>query len=165
MNVYRFCSEMGHASFKFKGRTSEKSHMRMTILLIYIVTVSSSAVAELDSSQTEALTNTQKLLRNTKERNKVIAADPKAQEADAKAGALAGSNQNKEEMYDISAELMEKIANDANGDPQKMQDLLKESQKDPQAFYEKYFSDAQKARVRGLANKMEGQRPSLSPRK
>ena len=38
---------------------------------------------------------------------------------------------------------------------EQMQQLLLEAQSNPQAFYNKYFSEADKARVRSLANDIE----------
>lgn len=128
----------------------------MRLLLLLICVLSSSARADLDSSQKEGLKKTQDLLTNSKERDKALANDPKAKDIDAKAGALAGSSANKEEMYSISSELIEKIVKQTDGDPAKMQQLLNEAQKDPKAFYEKYFDDGQKSRVRNLATKIEG---------
>jgi hypothetical protein len=133
----------------------------MRWMLVYISLVSLSAFADLDKDQRQGLKDTQELLRSPKDRAAAIAKDPKAKDIDDKAGALAGTPENKDEMYDIAAQLVEKIALQANGDPNKMQQLMIEAQKDPKAFYDKYFDDTQKAKVRGLANKIESNKPSI----
>jgi hypothetical protein len=135
------------------------------LLLIVVIAVSNVSNAELDEHQKKGLKDTQDLLRNKKAREKAIGSDAKAKEADAKAGALAGSPENKEEMYDLAAQVMDKITTEANGDPEKMQALMLEAQKNPKAFYEKYFTAEQKANLRNLANKIEkSQQPVSSPK-
>lgn len=136
--------------------------MRMLLVLLY---VSISAYADLDSSQTEGLKRTQQMMNNRKARQEAIKNDPKAKEIDAKAGILAGSDENKDEMYGLSSELLEKIAKETNGDPAKMQRLLLDAQKDPNAFYEKYFDSQEQARVRELATKIQGHGPAVAPGK
>jgi len=84
---------------------------------------------------------------------------------DDKVSALAGTSQNKDEIYGIAAQLMEKIAQETNGDPEKMQLLMLEAQKNPEAFYKKYFNDEQKAKVRGVASKIQANPPAASGRK
>jgi hypothetical protein len=133
----------------------------MRWMLVYISLVSVSAFADLDKDQRQGITDTQSMLKNSAARKKAIANDPKAKEIDDKAGALAGSAANKDEMYDLAAQLVEKIAVEANGDPNKMQMMMLEAQKDPKAFYEKYFDDKQKAKVRGLATKIEGTKTTV----
>ncbi len=77
--------------------------------------------------------------------------------------ALAGNEKNKEEIYDLATRLMEKITLESNGDAAKMQALLMEAQKNPQAFYDKMFSKEEKARVRGVAEKVERRKPNIGP--
>lgn len=107
------------------------------------------------SAHSQALKQTQDLLKDPTARQKAIDKDPKAKDVDDKVSALAGSSENKEEIYGLAMQLMEKLVADTNGDPQKMQALMTEAQKDPKAFYEKYFDAQQQAKTRGLANKIE----------
>ena len=116
------------------------------------------ALAELDEHQRKGLDDTKAFLKNKGERDAFIRKDKAAQEADAKVDALSGGGANKEEIYGISAEVMERLTQDASGDPEKMQIILQEAQKNPEAFYNKYFDSNAKARVRGVAGKIEGQK-------
>lgn len=136
--------------------------MRILLVLLYVCI---SAYADLDSSQTEGLKETQTMMTNRKAREEAIKRDPKAKEIDAKAGILAGTQGNKEEMYSLSADLLEKIAKETGGDPVKMQQLLLDAQKDPKAFYEKYLDAKEQARVRGLATKIQGHGAGVAPGK
>jgi hypothetical protein len=110
---------------------------------------------DLDVHGKKGLEDTQKLMRSKSERDKAIKGDKQAEDVDAKVDALVGSDKNKDEIYDISAGVLEKVAAEAKGDPDKMQMLLQEAQANPQKFFEKYFSAEQKARVRGLARDIE----------
>ena len=122
----------------------------------------STALADLDKYQKEGLSQTKSFLKNPSERQKAVDADPHAKDIDEKAGALAGTPENKEQMYDVASQLIEKIAAEANGDPAKMQEMMAEAQKNPEAFYNKYFDDAQKAKVRDIAKKSESSKPGLN---
>ncbi len=95
------------------------------------------------------------MLTNPSERNAAIKNDKKALETDAKVEALTGSGKNKEEVYDIAAKVMEAITVESKGDPAKMQQMLLEAQSNPQAFYNKFFSEDDKNRVRNLASDIE----------
>lgn len=111
--------------------------------------------AQLDQHQRKGLDDTKTLLKDQRQRDEFIKTDKKAQEVDAKVDALAGSSKNKEEIYGISADVMEKLTVETNGDPEKMQKILNEAMKNPQAFYNKYFDEKSKARVRGVANDIQ----------
>jgi hypothetical protein len=138
--------------------------MRAIVVLLLILTQWQTS-AELDKDQQEGLKQTQDLLNNPAERQKAVDADPHAKDVDNKVNALAGSKENKDEIYGIASEVFQKVAAESNGDPAKMQKLLEEAQKNPQAFYDKYFNDADKARVRGVANKIQSDKPSLNNKK
>jgi hypothetical protein len=137
----------------------------MKTLFLCLSLVHVFAYAELDKDQTQGLKDTQRLLTNPTERNAAIKGDKKALDVDQKVEALTGSGKNKEEIYDIAAKVMEAIAVESKGDPEKMQQLLMEAQSNPQAFYSKYFSEADKARVRNLAQDIEKKGSKVSPRK
>ena len=110
---------------------------------------------ELGVHERQGLQDTKEFLKSPEQRKEYLEKDKKAKEADDKASALAGSAKNKEEMYGIASEVLEKIVNETKGDPQKMQQLLQEAQTNPQKFYEKYFDENAKARVRGVAADIE----------
>lgn len=139
-------------------------HMKHLALILTLI-FAFGAHAELDANQQQGLKDTQNLLRDKKQREDYFKNNPQAREADTKAGALGGSPANKEEMYDISAELIEVIARETNGDPVKMETIMQEAQKNPKAFYEKYMSANQKARVKALAEKVDKDSGKTNPNK
>lgn len=125
-------------------------------LLVGLILIHGSlAHAQLDEHQRKGLQNTQEKLRDKKARDEAIRENPRGKEVDAKVDALTGGGADKEQVYGLAAQVMEKIVAEAEGDPQKMQRLLMEAQTNPQAFYDKYFTAEQKAAVRGLAEKIE----------
>lgn len=137
----------------------------MRLLLAGLILIQVSAHAELDHHEQQGLKDTRQLLANPKERDQAIQKDKTALEVDQKVEALTGSGKDKEEIYGIASEVLEKIAAEANGDPQQMQKLLLEAQSNPQKFYEKYFNAAQKTRVKNLASEIEKkQSPSAKPK-
>lgn len=119
--------------------------------------------AESDPHAKNAVKETQTLLRSKSEREKAIKGDKQAEDIDAKVKALSGSEKNQEDIYGLSADLMEKLAAEAKNDPEKMQSILQEAQANPQKFYEKYFSAEQKAKLRGIANEIEKKSEKTKP--
>ncbi len=137
----------------------------MKVLLLSLVLVHTAAAhAQLDTHQQQGLKDTKEFLKTPDERRKFIDKNAKAKDVDNKVDALAGSKENKEEIYGIAAEVMEKIAIETKGDPQAMQKLLQEAQGNPRAFYEKYFDDKSKARVRGVAADIEKKGTGPAPK-
>jgi hypothetical protein len=100
----------------------------------------------------EALRNTQRLLRDPNERQNAIANDPTALQADQRARQLLGPNS--EKAYELSAQLMQTIVRETNGDPQKMQKLILELQSNPHAL-EKFLTPAQRDMIRQMASDVE----------
>ncbi len=100
----------------------------------------------------EALRNTQQMLRNPAEREKAMANDPTALQADSKAKQILGPNT--EKAYELSAQLMQTIVAETNGDPKKMQQLMQELQSNPHAL-EKYLTPAQRDMIRQMASDVE----------
>lgn len=135
----------------------------MTHLIFCLALIHWPAFAQLGAHEKQGLKDTKEFLVNPKERQKFIDKDAKAKEADQKAESLAGSKENKEEIYGIAAEVMEKLTQEAKGDPQLMQKILQEAQTNPQAFYEKYFDEKSRQRVRGVATDIEKQGVSSKP--
>jgi hypothetical protein len=117
----------------------------------------------LDAHQQKGLQDTQNLLKSKAERDAYIKKHKNAQEADDKAGAIAGSGEGKEEIYDMSSQIFEKITQESNGDPAKMQKLLDDAQKNPEAFYNKYFTAEQKARLKKVADKSAAKKAPIAP--
>jgi hypothetical protein len=126
-----------------------------TMIYFLILMHLAPAAAELDVHQQQGLSDTKALLKSSSERNAFIKTDKNAKAADDKVEALTGKGANKDEVYGISAEVMDKLTKSTNGDPAKMQEILGEAAKDPEAFYNKYFDDSAKARVRGVAGKIQ----------
>ncbi len=129
--------------------------MTMMLRLLCLTLIHFAAAADMDFHQQKGLEDTQKMLKSPQLRKEAIKKDKHAQEIDSKVDALAGSSKNKEEIYDLASQVMEKVTQEAGGDPEKMEKLLLEAQSNPQAFFEKYFSAEQKKRVRGVAQDIE----------
>lgn len=137
----------------------------MKLILLSLTLIHLAAWADLDEHEQQGLKDTQRLLTHPGERNAAIKGDKNALETDQKVEALTGSGQNKEEIYDIASKVMEKITVEAKGDPEKMQRMLLEAQGNPEAFYNKYFGDSEKSRVRSLAHDIEKKGTAVKPRK
>ena len=138
--------------------------MGMNLLLsLFVLTVAGAdgdKENKMDAASQQALVQTQQLLKDPKARKEAMAKDPKAKATDENVKRVAGSEENSEEMYDLSADIMETITKQANGDPEKMQNLVMDALKDPAAFAAR-FSPAQKAKLKAIAEKA----PDPAPKK
>lgn len=115
----------------------------------------SSAHAELDKESLEALEKTQQLLRDAGQRKSAIEQSPDAQRNHDSLEKLVGS-QNAGAAYDISADILDKLVKESNGDVVVMQQKLQEAQKNPEAFAKKYLSPEHLARINSMANQAGG---------
>lgn len=136
--------------------------MLKTTLLLSLF-FSFSVRADMGAAEQQGLQDTQGLLRSKSQREEYFKKDAKAKEMGDKVQTLTGSGADQEQVYDLAAQIMEKITKESNGDPAKMQKLLEDAQKNPQAFYDRYFSAEQKAQVRDVANKIQKKGAAVGP--
>lgn len=94
---------------------------------------------------------TQELVVKPDAREKVKTENKEFRSADKKVEQLAGNHKNKEAIYDAASKIFADMVKSANGDAQKMQEIIDKAQKDPKAFYENYVSDGNKELIRGIA--------------
>lgn len=74
----------------------------------------------------------------------------RVQQADQKVQALGLNEAQQAEFYAISSEVFQRLAQDADGDTAKMEEIMLSAQSNPKAFYEKYFTAAEKAKIQSL---------------
>lgn len=108
-------------------------------------------------AESSPLAQTQEVLKNPHKRETAIQEEgEKAKQADAFAKKVGGSSQNTEKIYGISAEAMKYIDQTAGGDPEKMQNLLDQAQKDPKAFFKSLPPEVQN-QIKTLSSEIESQ--------
>jgi hypothetical protein len=133
--------------------------MKLLMVFSLFFAFSQTSFADLDSSSSKALDQTQDLLRSKKQREAFIKKDKKAKEADQRVDKLTGGDaSSKQELYDIAADVMKIVAEKAkkpNGDVDvdKMNKLMMQYQANPEAFY-KQMTPEQKARIKKLGQKI-----------
>lgn len=105
-----------------------------------------------DAAVDSALQQTQDCLRN---QNCDAAKSSAGQAADQKAlEAVGGNASNKQELYNISADIMPILVQQTDGDPEKMQALMLKAQTDPEGFFNALPPDI-KAKIKNLASTVE----------
>jgi hypothetical protein len=117
---------------------------------------------ELDAASTAALGQTQVLLQTPAEREKVVNQTAAAQTADAEAKALAGNPANTEDIYKISSDIFADLVKQANGDPQKMQQMLIDAKNDPKGFYER-LSEKNRRSIHEISGKISDSPAIVKP--
>lgn len=116
---------------------------------------------ELDANTMEALSQTQQLLRSRALREQAAKESGSAQAAHNHAAALSGNQQNLDALYDTSAEVMEWLTQQTQGDAQKMQALMLKAKENPEAFYQS-LPEKIKSKIRSMAGQFPA--PKTSPR-
>jgi hypothetical protein len=118
------------------------------VVLTVVLALSTPATAEqLDSSSEKALQQTKEFLKDKSLREQSLKDNDSGRRADEY---TKGLGTNTDEVYSLSAEILEDITRQAGGDPVKMQEIMSEAQRNPAAFAAK-FSDKQKAKIKELA--------------
>lgn len=147
--------------------SSVKKTMTCLILIFASLTLNAQTQSQgLGVHERKGLDDTKSLLKDKQQRDDYIKTDKKAQDIDNKVNALTGGDgAHKEEIYGISAEVMEKLTVETNGDPEKMKKILEDAMRNPEAFYNQYFDEKAKQRVRGVANEIEKKGTVSAPRK
>lgn len=120
-------------------------------LYLYLATfLSIPTLAEQTSCWDEPLKKTQEVMRDSQKRNAIIKEDPKAFKAEEIARQVMGENT--DEIHDLSAEILEVIYKQAEGDALKMQDIVIKASRNPAAFLES-LPEEYKSKVQSLAKK------------
>lgn len=128
-----------------------------TLVLVVGLIVSHSAYSndkKLDAASQEALRQTIQLLNSPVQRGEVIQKDSKAKAADDQVQSLMGTPENTAKLYELAGKIMENLANQAEGDPQKMMEILEKAQRDPSSFASSFTPEQQKM-LQDLAKQVE----------
>ena len=135
---------------------------RKNLVLLYILMsglapVSFSQKAEgLSEEDQKALRQTQELLQDPVLRQKYLKENADAAKTDQNVRSLGGNKENTEEIYAISADIAATLVHETGGDPAKMQQLLQEALKTPEAFAGR-LSPAQINRIKKVSEKIDAQ--------
>lgn len=131
----------------------------MTVIYAGLLSIISS-IACSDPSQSggnQALEEATFLLNNPAAREAYIRNNDSAQKADRTLRDLAGSDQTADEIYRLASDVFANIMLKANGDPDKIMQLLQEAQQNPQAFANS-FTPEKKKMLGDLARQVERNR-------
>lgn len=116
------------------------------------------AVDSLDSASQTGLDQTIQLLNDKNLREKA------AQETQSSAAAhnevkKLGGESTQNAIYNLSGDILKKLVNETGGDPAKLQELMLQAQKDPEAFAKKLDTN-QVNKLRGIASEVEKDKKS-----
>jgi hypothetical protein len=102
----------------------------------------------------EALTDTQTVIENRAKRAEFIKTNPDAKKADADLKSLLPDEASQEAAYGLSLEILQKLAAETGGDPEKIRELLMKIAADPKSI-EKLLSKEQMEKVKALGHKAQ----------
>lgn len=132
-------------------------HIFGIAIFVFILSLKPSKLLADDSEETnEAVLSTERMLRDPAQRNEVIKNSDNAKRANDSALSIAGSEENLEKMYDISAQLLPMLNKEGGGDPKLMMKILEDAQRNPEAFYNRMPALVKK-QITELAKSKEAQ--------
>ncbi len=121
--------------------------------------------AQISSSDaSDPLSQTQALLKNQAEREKIIQNSPQAMQADQRARQIGGDPENTQGMYDLSASLLGTLSAEQQGDPQKMAAQLDRWQNHPEEVIDHMTPD-QKQKLKSIADQSPLRAPANADNK
>ncbi|NDD05636.1 MAG: hypothetical protein EB078_12075, partial [Proteobacteria bacterium] len=123
-------------------------------LLLVTVLLGTSHVSlgeKLSNEQQKALSTVMEQLTNPEKRQEILKESPKAAQADQFLREVGGAYS--EEIYKLAAQIMQTLAIAANGDPNKMEQLLEKAKKDPASFANS-FTPEQKSSLKKITDKL-----------
>lgn len=130
--------------------------MKKFILSSLLICITCPVNAKLDQHQESSLKKTQQLLRDPSQRIKAVNNSKDAQEAHQKALNLLGNQENVNKAYDMAAVMLRSITEEANGDPQKMKQILNNARSNPAALAERMPAEF-KILLKQMAKDIESQ--------
>jgi hypothetical protein len=110
-----------------------------------------------DTKESDPVEEVQKILANPELRSKELKSNEGGARVDQNVRELGGSEANVEEIYSITADIMATLVKDVDGDPAKLQVLVQEAMKNPEAFKSK-LSPAQIQRIKAVSAKIDAEK-------
>lgn len=126
---------------------------RVLICLVFLLTSSTTWAKSDTEHNQEAMKKTQELLKDPTQRQKALDNPAAKQSADRVQQLTGGDAQMEQAIWEMSAELMPLLVEEANGDPKKMAEYLEKMKSNPQAFADR-FPAAQKKKLQEIADKI-----------
>lgn len=145
-----FCNAFYHS---FIGGLDLK--LKISVIIFgFTILLSPSLRADDATVNADATNKTQQLLTDPNARNKAIATDPKAQQADAFIKNLTGNDAAlTEEVYSLAADVFANVAKDCKGVVGKMKECMEKFTKNPDQFTATW-TEAQKVKLKQLEEKL-----------
>ena len=140
-----------------KIRLSSFVLVGMTIFFFYTPILKGQ---DLSSEQEQALSGAVEELTDPAKRSENLKKDPKAAKSDEMVKEVGGEYS--EEIYGLAGEVMQSLVKKTQGDPDKMEQLLKDAEKNPEAFANTFTPDQKKA-LKELSKKIEKSKQNKLP--
>jgi hypothetical protein len=128
----------------------------LTLLLSFPPALRAQEAEGLSDSDMEALRQTQELLENPALRQNYLKENAEASKVDQKVRQLGASKENTEEIYKISSDIAATLVKKTGGDSAKLQQLLQEALKNPEAFAGE-LTPEQIRRIKKVSEKIDAQ--------
>lgn len=129
--------------------------MRHDFIMLFMLV---SSMISISFAEDLALKQTQLLLNDRGQLNQIFKNDSKARDADEFAlKAVDGNEQDRNQLYQISSQILDQLAKESNQDPTKMQEQLLKAAQNPDQFYKSLPYEIQN-NVKNVADRVEKRR-------
>lgn len=137
---------------------------RLAAMALILFGVLGAIAQESDKAAEAAVKQTQADLRDESKRQQILKNNPEGQQADAKLDSLVmGNSAVKNQMYDLSADLLDVLMKHAGNDPAKLQEALMKIQSNPEAFVKSLPPELRK-KFDGIVRQVEADRGMATPK-
>jgi hypothetical protein len=128
--------------------------MKKSFVCAFFIFAVSAYAADPDAASLSALTDTQNMLQNPAQRNKVINNNPTAQTVDSQVKSLTGNDKTANEMYTLSGKVLEDLVKETGGDPVKMMEIMSKAQANPESLLG-HLSPESKAAIHSVSQEID----------
>lgn len=137
---------------------------KIAVVGLILFGILSALAEEIDKAAQAAVKQTQADLRDEKKREQLLKGNAEGQQADAKLDSLVmGNSAVKNQMYDLSADLLDVLMKHAGNDPAKLQEALMKIQSNPEAFVKSLPPELRK-KFDGIVRQVEADRGMATPK-
>ena len=147
-------------------RPSKTSLLSVLALLITAVPPSlawaGGNAGKLDPESAAALQQTMKLLTESDQLEQALKKDPNAKHVDDRVRSLAGSEENRQAIYEFAAEVFQSLIEQTEGNSIAAMQKLDEAMKNHEGFA-KSLTPAQRAKLKELGARMPASQPKTRP--
>lgn len=141
------------------GLLNKQTYFSIFIIIACLVlTLASIYSPDIQAESADPIQQTQEVLTRPEAREQALEQDPKARQVDQSIQQLTGPSGTHEDVYQAASKIFTRLAQESQGDEQKLKELVEKAQKNPEAFG-KQLTPEELQMIRQIASQIESSKP------